>query len=139
VVHVVHASSEFFMPLLRHREHLYLLDGREPVRGLDVPRIASGRLVSPLVSPICAPLSAYLRVSPFLVSASGAPRSAAAAALPPCRPSAASARRRSGGSGVCQNLAQLRERAGLPAHAACHVCRAVRAWTNLERCASAER
>jgi hypothetical protein len=34
VVHVVHASSEFFMPLLRHREHLYLLDGREPVRGL---------------------------------------------------------------------------------------------------------
>ena len=138
VVHVVHASSEFFMPLLRHREHLYLLDGREPVRGLGVPLMASDCLRSPLV--------AYLRASerlsaslPFLVSASGAPRSAAAASLPPCRPSAASARRGSGGSGVCQNLAQLRERAGLPAHAACHVCRAVRAWTNLERCASAER
>lgn len=55
VVHVVHASSEFFMPLLRHREHLYLLDGREPVRGLDVPLMASDCLRSPLV--------AYLRAS----------------------------------------------------------------------------
>ena len=32
VVHVTHPSSEFFMPLLRHKEHLYLLSGREPVR-----------------------------------------------------------------------------------------------------------
>ena len=59
VVHVVHASSEFFMPLLHHREHLYLLDGREPVRGLDVPLMASDCLRSPLV----ASRVAYLRAS----------------------------------------------------------------------------
>lgn len=37
VVHVEHSSSEFFMPLLRHREHLYLLGGREPVRDSLLP------------------------------------------------------------------------------------------------------
>ena len=54
VMHVVYASSEFFMPLLRHREHLYLLDGREPVRGFEVPLMASDCLSSPLIASLRA-------------------------------------------------------------------------------------
>ena len=32
VVHVNHASFEFFVPLLNHAEHVYVISGREPVR-----------------------------------------------------------------------------------------------------------
>ena len=41
VVHVHHPSAEFFMPLLKHGEHLFIISGREPVRDALLPLLRS--------------------------------------------------------------------------------------------------